>query len=115
MVRYDLGHGLDGCLEPLPPNRSSTSTFSPGRDEYSMSRAASSTGFSVKWIMRWELTFLTFQRPALRGPRSVFDQSKARIRPAISLVPGKRRSSSLPARLPGVSFHCSIGTHSWLG
>ena len=34
------------AVEPLPPNRSRM--FSPGRDEYSMARVASSTGFSVR-------------------------------------------------------------------
>src|SRR5262249_50295933 len=42
---------------PEPPKRSST--FSPGRLEYWMARAASSTGFSVKWIIDCGLTFLT--------------------------------------------------------
>ena len=36
-------------VDPLPPNRSST--FSPARDEYCIARTASSTGFSVKWII----------------------------------------------------------------
>lgn len=36
-------------VEPLSPNRSST--FSPGREEYCIARAASSTGFSVLWLM----------------------------------------------------------------
>ena len=56
-------------VEPLPPNRSST--FSPGLEEYSIALAASSTGFSVRWIIACELTFLTARRSvALRGPKN---------------------------------------------
>ena len=54
-------------VEPLPPNRSRT--CSPGFDEYSIARAANSTGISVRWIMLCGLTFLTAHRSvALLGP-----------------------------------------------
>jgi hypothetical protein len=46
------------------------------------------------------------------GPNGVADQSRARIRWAISLSPGKRRSRSLPAAQLRASFCCSIGTLS---
>jgi len=56
-------------VEPLPPNRSNT--FSPGRDEYCRARMASSTGFSVRWIMFCGLTFLIDQTSvALLGPKN---------------------------------------------
>ena len=69
-------HGCPDCgqreavlPEPLPPKRSST--FSPARDQYWMARTASSTGFSVKWIIDCGLTFLTDQTSgALLGPRN---------------------------------------------
>src|SRR5207248_8016419 len=55
-------------VEPLPPNRSRT--FSPLREEYCIARAASSTGFSVRWTIDCGLTFLTLQTSvALLGPK----------------------------------------------
>jgi len=54
-------------VEPLPPKRSRT--FSPGREEYCIARTASSTGFSVRWIMLCGLTFFTDQTSvAFVGP-----------------------------------------------
>ena len=54
-------------VEPDPPNRSSTR--SPGLDEYCRARTASSTGFSVRWIIDCGLTFFTCQRSGmLLGP-----------------------------------------------
>ena len=50
--------------DPLPPNKSST--FSPGREEYSIARRASSTGFSVRWTMAVGLIFFTYA-PSMIG------------------------------------------------
>ena len=52
-------------VEPLPPKRSRT--FSPAREEYSMARRASSTGFSVKWVMSCGATFFTLQTSGTFG------------------------------------------------
>jgi len=54
---------------PLPPNRSRT--FSPGRDEYSMARTASSTGFWVMCSICWGLIFFTDHTSGtLLGPKN---------------------------------------------